>query len=570
MYDPTARRSRVFLPAILSGLILYACYFPIAAGFLAWVALVPLLSLVRANARPRRIYFAAFVGGLVCYLPAIQWMRVAHPAMYVSWLVLAVYCSLALVAAVWLVRRLDRVNCPLWLSVPLVWVSVEYFRSHFPTGFTWMENFGIRTPIGFGWYMLGHTQHDWIGLIQSADLSGVYGLTFLVAMVNAVAWTAVERSAAVRSWLRLPDRMPAPWLLGPIVAASLLVTAVVYGYARLDHEPFDVGPQVALIQGNLPQDVKNEHGDEMKTHFYSLADQAARPPKGQPKPDLVIWPETSYLAPWLDIVPSVDVAKTEERIRRARNISRNAVRDDMLLGWENSNVGWQTTSLFGLNSLEWEAEDRVWKYNSALLVDAHGNPVARYDKIHLVPFGEYVPMRQTFPFLRIFTPYETDYSCKPGEHWTRFPLTVGERTYHFACLICYEDSDATLARQYVRPGAEGIDFLVNISNDGWFRGPAEHEQNLAVSRFRAVETRRSVVRAVNMGISAIIDPDGRVVALPGETWATSKKVEGIVRGPVPIDTRTTLYARFGDWLPVLGWVVVFGGFVLGSRRRKTA
>src|SRR5215208_6840722 len=118
MYDPALPRSRVFLPAILSGLLQYAAYFPLDAGLLAWVALVPLLSLVRANARPRRIYFAAFVGGLFCYVPAIQWMRVAHPAMYASWLMLAIYCSLGQAAAIYFVRRLDRLGAPLWLAVP--------------------------------------------------------------------------------------------------------------------------------------------------------------------------------------------------------------------------------------------------------------------------------------------------------------------------------------------------------------------------------------------------------------------------------------------------------------------
>jgi apolipoprotein N-acyltransferase len=227
--------------------------------------------------------------------------------------------------------------------------------------------------------------------------------------------------------------------------------------------------------------------------------------------------------------------------------------------------------LFGLSTYQWEADSRAWRYNSALLIDRTGAATDRYDKIHLVPLGEYVPMGETFPFLSMFTPYEGDYSCKPGERWTRFPLVVGDRTYHFACLICYEDSDATLARNYVRPSAEGVDFFVNISNDGWFDGTAEHEQHLAICRFRAVETRRSVVRAVNMGISAIIDPDGRVVALPGPTWAESKKVQGIVRGPVPLGTGTTLYARFGDWLPVGCWLVILlGGLAraLAVRRRS--
>ena len=237
---------------------------------------------------------------------------------------------------------------------------------------------------------------------------------------------------------------------------------------------------------------------------------------------------------------------------------------------DNAN-DWPGNTLYGVGTRRIEADGREWRYNSALLVDRSGSPVARYDKIHLVPLGEYIPFPETFPFLKAFTPYEGDYSCRPGESYTRFPLNVGDREYHFGCLICYEDTDASLARQYVRPGTQQVDFLVNISNDGWFDGTAEHEQHLAICRFRAIETRRSVVRAVNMGISAIIDPRGEVIALPGETWSKSKKVEGIVRGVVPLDSQTTLYARFGDWLPLVAWAVIAGGFVRGFvRRRKTA
>jgi apolipoprotein N-acyltransferase len=117
-------------------------------------------------------------------------------------------------------------------------------------------------------------------------------------------------------------------------------------------------------------------------------------------------------------------------------------------------------------------------------------------------------------------------------------------------FICYESSDPTLAREYVNPAAgRKADFLVNISNDGWFDGTAEHEEHLAICRFRAVECRRAVARAVNMGISAVIDANGRVVALPAERWADSKKVEAVVTADVPIDTRPSLYAAWGDWLP---------------------
>lgn len=301
----------------------------------------------------------------------------------------------------------------------------------------------------------------------------------------------------------------------------------------------------------------------MKDHFWKLALQAATSRTGEVKPDLVIWPETSYVFPWFEVSKGIDIFSLKPGFQRDYNDTHLQVREDLFyLG---------TPTLLGLSCIQWELDDRAWRYNSALLVDMRGDPIARYDKIHLVPFGEYVPLEKQMPFLKAFTPYETDYSCKPGEQWTRFPLTVRDRTYHFACLICYEDSDASLARQYVRPGEAGVDFFVNISNDGWFDGTAEHEQHLAICRFRAIETRRSVVRAVNMGISGVIDPDGKVIALPGETWAQSKKIEAVVRARVPIDSRSTLYARFGDWLPLLGWAVVVGVFIRGFfRRRNTA
>ena len=547
MYDPALPRTRVYLPAVLSGVLLYLSFFPVNAGFLAWFALVPLLSLVRANARPRRIYFAAFVGGLVCYVPAIQWMRVAHASMYASWLFLAFCCALFLAMSIWLARRLDRLGVPFWLAVPMAFVAVEYFRYHFPTGYTWLEGVGLRNPIGFGWYLLGHTQHDWAALIQVSDMTGVYGVSFLVALVNAAVWLAVERIALVRVWLRDLRPTPPATVRPALVTALLLGLAITYGLFRLSHEPFPEGPRVALIQGNLPQSLKNDGGRDMADHFGRLSLDAVRS-----KPDLVVWPETSFAGTWYDFAPGVDPLTAPVDIQRWAKADRTNFAEDM-------RYAWRTPTLFGLNTLEWDGGGRLWKYNSALLIDRDGTPRGRYDKMHLVPFGEYVPMGQTLPFMSMFTPYEGDYSCKPGENWTRFPLVVGDRTYHFASLICYEDSDATLARHYLRPGEPGVDFFVNISNDGWFDGTAEHEQHLAICRFRAVETRRSVVRAVNMGVSAIIDPDGRVVALPGPTWAESKKVEGIVRGPVPLGTGTTLYARFGDWLPVACWLVILLG-----------
>jgi apolipoprotein N-acyltransferase len=138
-------------------------------------------------------------------------------------------------------------------------------------------------------------------------------------------------------------------------------------------------------------------------------------------------------------------------------------------------------------------------------------------------------------------------------------------------IICYEDTDPDLARRYSLPedGAPAADFLVNISNDGWFCGTSEHEEHLAICRFRAIETRRSLARAVNMGVSAVIDGDGRVVALPGPTWAESKKVSAVLTAAVPIDERMSLYSRWGDWLPWSCLGVVALGLVVSLWRRRS-
>ena len=185
---------------------------------------------------------------------------------------------------------------------------------------------------------------------------------------------------------------------------------------------------------------------------------------------------------------------------------------------------------------------RVRRYNSALLLTPKGDAVARYDKMHLVPFGEYIPLKDVFPFVRQFSPYgDNDYTISPGAEQTRFPLTVAGRTYHFGVLICYEDVVASLARRLVEPSEQPpIDFLVNISNDGWFMGSAEHAEHLAVSRFRAIECRRTLLRAVNGGISAVVDGCGRIVAVPDESWAKSHSLTAVLTAAVPLDTRQHL------------------------------
>jgi apolipoprotein N-acyltransferase len=259
---------------------------------------------------------------------------------------------------------------------------------------------------------------------------------------------------------------------------------------------------------------------------------------------------------------------------------------------------WHTNLLVGMNGSTVGAGKVPHRYNAAILIDRLGKAAGRYDKIHRVPFGEYVPFREWLPWMNYLAPYDFDYSVWPGERHTRFPLVDagnGNR-FRFGVLICYEDTDADVSRPYGGSDGEApADFLLNISNDGWFDGTSEHDQHLAICRFRAIECRRAVARSVNMGISAVIDSNGRVLQpeempplerridpdfhawsvpiklnnpdeLPVSHWPAYKKVAGVLLANVPIDDRGSLYAHWGDWLPWLCWIVLACAFGLAVVR----
>lgn len=566
-------KPRVFAPAVASAVLLWAAFFPLNAGPLAFGALVPWLALARAPVSNRRRYCAAYLGGALFFALATNWVRVAHPMMYFSWLGFIVVMPVTWALALWLVRKMDALSVPLAVAVPVAWVALEYARMNFPTGFPVLKPLGLYHMIGFGWYFIGYTQHEFLALVQIADFGGVYAVSFVVAACNGALADVLLRSGRVRAALRWEapanSAPPAGPLAGPLagvgVAGALLAAACGYGAFRLAHEPFADGPTVAALQGSVSQGEKMTRGGGLKEQ-YSRAHALAL----ATGPDLLVWPETCYWEDWYEVAPGADPASVPEALR-----GKFAAAD------KEFRTPWHANILFGLSGHEWDGA-RLWKYNSALMVRAdRGDPV-RYDKMHLVPFGEYVPLGEVLPFMQWFTPYKNEYSCRPGERFARFPLAARDgRAFTFGCLICYEDTDPYLARQYV--AAEPVNFLVNVSNDGWFDGTEEHEQHLAICRFRAVEARRAVVRAVNMGVSAVVDPDGRVVALPREIvrdrqgtriadtelpgWYASKKVEGVVRAAVPLDARAPLYATLGDWLPAACWAVALAALVLARARR---
>lgn len=554
-------KPRVFAPAILSGLLLWMAFYPFNLGILAFGALVPFLALVRMDGVSRsRRYFAAYVGGLAFFVPALQWIRVAHPMMYASWFFLALSQATYFPIALALLRRFDTLKWfPFPLSVAIVWVALEYVRAHFPTGFPFLRPLGLHQFVGFAWYYLGHTMHEFLPMIQVADLGGVWLISFMIAALNGMLAEWLFRSKILRGWLRWPVEHRIGFnreMWSAAIAILLVLLTYGYGMFRLKHDAFEAGPLVSAIQADFAQDEKMGDPDSLFREYNRLCESVAL---RRPKPDLIIWPETCYS-------PEYTVNRAKPGTVAPEAI-RNGLRDNADLE-RFAFDRWRTNVLLGTSLDEWDGE-RTWKYNSAVLVNPDGTFNNRYDKIHLVPFGEYVPFKSTFPWLQSFTPYRHDYSCRPGEKLTRFAFMRGNRQFTFGVLICYEDSEPYLARQYNLPAGDErpVDFLVNISNDGWFRGSEEHEQHLAICKFRAVEARRSVVRAVNMGISAIIDSDGRIQALPHNTPKESLHHVGPVTDTIQLDRRESIYAQTGDWPAAVCWGLI--ALVLVFTRRRS-
>jgi apolipoprotein N-acyltransferase len=407
---------------------------------------------------------------------------------------------------------------------------------------------------GFAFYLLGQTQHAVLPVIQIADVAGVAAVTFLVAMVNGVLAEALGRLAAVRRWFGLRSSDNSAGLRPQAIAVTTAFVLILgYGGWRIHQSEFAAGPRVALLQTKIDQVIRNAADAEavqraLAEQTGTLSLQAVE----SQRPNLVVWPETTFPYDWLEVADGATLGPDMANWSSSRvDFQQRARRVASTLG---------TNVLLGLNAQVYGANGRIRRYNSALLVPPSDGPIVRYDKIHLVPFGEFLPFKDSLPFMKALSPYDYDYSLAVGEAQTRFRLPAGGKEYRFGVLICYEDSDAELARRLVRPGTDPpVDFLVNISNDGWFMGTAEHAEHLAVSRFRAIEARRAVLRAVNGGISAVIDGNGGIVALPGPTWGASQSVTGLISAAVPLDTRTSLYARLGDWLPWSCWGVLLVG-----------
>ncbi|MEQ8253046.1 MAG: apolipoprotein N-acyltransferase [Smithellaceae bacterium] len=490
--------------AAASGVLLFLSFPKYGSGFLAWIALMPLLWAIRGASSIRQGLFLGFITGMVCHVGLIYWItyvvvNYGYLPIYVGivlMLLLACYLSIYISlfsAGVIFFRRW----IPLWLAAPVLWVCLEYCKSYLLTGFPW-EN-------------LGYSQYLNKDIIQFADIAGVFGISFLIVLVNAALIEVIGKKTRKEFIL---------------VAAVILIIAGVLLYGVKRSAQIDLilkdapATEVSIIQGNIDQAIKWNDSFQKETIdiYKNLSLQNMPSPGG-----LIVWPETALPFDYQD------AGQFQEEVRA---------------------VSLKTKSWFIFGSTSYEnSKEKIDYYNSAYLLSPEGEIKGKYNKVHLVPYGEFVPLRTVFPFINKLTAGMGDFTAGSGY----YPLTRGDKK--IGVLICYEGILPSAAREYKKKGSQ---LLVNITNDAWFGATSAPFQHFSMAVFRAVETRFYLVRAANTGVSAIVDPRGEIVA------GTNIFERAAIKGKVKYSNIQTIYAEYGDILVLVCCLLVlfFFAFVI--------
>ncbi|NNG07047.1 MAG: apolipoprotein N-acyltransferase [Desulfobacteraceae bacterium] len=487
--------------AILSGLLLTASFAPSPLDWLVWFALVPLLRTLHDES-PLHAFLLGFIAGLAHFLTLIYWIvptlqnygflnfLTSSGALVLLCLYLALYPALFS----YLLCRLQESRFPVFTMASL-WVGLEVIRAHFLTGFPWC--------------LLGYTQFRNLFLIQVADLVGVYGVSFMIILSNGLIYRLFFRRDAL-------GRRDLKWEgMGLLLVA---VFSLIYGQYRLagDLNQGKGGKSLkaAIIQGNIDQTIKWNPAYQEKTvdTYHRLTRSTSLF-----KPDLVVWPETAVPFFFQD---------NEKLSPRLFEMSREA-RADLIFG----SPAYKRTG------------SGTKYYNRVYLLSPKGELAGYYDKVHLVPFGEYVPYRWLFPFFRHLLHAAGNFAS--GEKIEPLKLT----NYSAGTLICFEVIFPELARTQARKGAE---ILVNLTNDAWFGKTSAPYQHLSMAVFRAVENGRPLLRAANTGFSAFIGPQGHIM-----TRSQLFKEEVLTQDLRLRNTSLRFYTRYGDLFALALLVVSF-------------
>lgn len=505
-----------WLAALSSGLLLTFCFPYWDQGWLVWIALGPLVAALLLDSRPAledgkqcgrlkrfarhpigRAFLLGYTTGLIFFWCTFYWLTtVTGP----GWFLLGFYMGLyqgAWAAYLAAIRpsagdfTRSGANLRLAFAGAAAWVALEWVRG-------WLFS-------GFGWNGLGIAFYQNLTFIQLAEYTGVCGLSFLAAFTNLIAVITLYRFLSEIQQRRIRPH----WDFS--VTMALIAATFLYGVRTLfaPQAGEAIPLKVAAVQPNIPQVEKFDLAFE-KQIFDRLTFLTGTALEW--KPDLVVWPEAS--------TPR-GLFADETNFRFVQEIAQSG------------------SFNFLLGSLDVDFEARE-EYNIAALIAPGAESISTYRKMHLVPFGEYIPFRKSFPLFAwiIGDLVPTDFS--PGREYSI--LTLQNPKVDAAALICFEDTLGELTRRFVRDG--NAQLLVNVTNDGWFLRSAGSRQHLANALFRAVENRRPLVRAANTGVTAFIDPLGRILHTFEDPFA-----EGVLTGTVPVpppEVKKTFYTRYGE------------------------
>ena len=518
-----------------------ACFAPFNQTWLCWIALTPLLAAIlffgeNSKRRWLRDLLLGYVCGLAFFWTVLSWVTTVTVP---GWFLLQFYMALYFAPFAWfcgLLRpRLGKISVAAALSrrageelsdasterggysvsqpglSPLArspWLRSTYnLRLAFLIASAWTTLEWLRGWVftGWGWNGLGTALHDNPPIIQMAEFTGVAGLSFMVAFANVIAL------ATVRRFILETQVRPVKPHFDLTLTMVAIVAAMGFGVHALQLHPPTKTIRVAAVQANIPREEKFTPAFRQKifdqfTRLTTLALQS------NPPPDLIVWPESSMPGP---------VLEDEESYRYVANISASA-KVDLLLGAIDEDIG--------------------HAYNAALLISNGGEGVQIYRKLHLVPFGEYIPGRHVVPLLARIIGDQVPGDFDAGDEYTLFRLTKSDT--QVAPLICFEDTIGDLTRRFVLGGAN---LLANVTNDGWFLRSAGSQQHLASAIFRCVETRRPMVRAANTGVTCFVDQFGRVTQQLLDEHG-SQFTDGVLSGEVavPTERELTFYVRHGE------------------------